>query len=592
MRRIFCFAGTCDNTGMAHNANKEIARLFRLIAMYLRSQDIAFKPQAYERAAQSLDLFDQDVSDMGLRDLEQIPGVGKALALKIQEFAKTRTIKEFEKLKKRFPFDMESLAAVEGIGPKTAYKLYKKLGIKTIQDLRKALTQHAVQSLPGFGEKSERKLFAHLQFSQQANGRFLLGSVYDQAQNIQRLLAGVPGVERLIVAGSIRRMKETVRDMDFLAVSRNPKRLMDACIAMPGVVEVYGAGNTKSSVRLESGIDVDVRVVPEKSWGAALNYFTGSKEHNIALRELAIEKGWKLNEYGLYRRTANGEWRMIAGKTEQELYEKLGLDYIEPEMRENIGELELARTGKLPRLISVSDIKGDLQMHTDWSDGEATIEQMARAAARKGYEYIAITDHTKSLGIARGMDEKTIRRQFAAIDALNKKLQGTIRILKGLEVNILKNGTLDISDAVLAKADFVGASVHSAFAMSERDMTGRIMRAMENRHVHVVFHPTGRLLFERQAYEVDIEELARCAARTHTMLEINAFPNRLDLNDSNIRLAKKHHALFSLGTDSHNARHLDAMLFGAGQARRGWCEKRDVANTHSCSALLALLKQP
>ena len=576
---------------MEQQANKRIAQLFRLIALYLRSQDIAFKPQAYERAAQSLDLFEQNVSAMPLEDLEAIPGIGKALALKIQEFSKTGKIKELERLKKQFPFDMESLAAIEGIGPKTAYTLYKKLKVKTVDDLRKALEAHKLRSLPGFGEKSEAKLLAHLQFSLQHTGKFLLGAVYDSAHEIERRLAKVPGTARVSVAGSVRRMKETVRDMDFLAVSNNPGALMNYFVSLPGVVEIYGKGKTKSSVRLESGIDADLRVIPGKSWGAALNYFTGAKDHNIALRELAISKKWKLSEYGLFS-VRNKKETYLAGKTEEELYKKLGLAYIEPEMRENIGEIALAGQRKLPKLVSLKDIKADLQMHTDWSDGQNSLEDMVKLAIAMGYACIAITDHTKALGVARGMDEKTILKQFAAIDAMNKKYKGKITVLKGLEVNIGKSGELDIRDSVLAKADCVGASVHSLFSMSQADMTKRVMRAMANPHVDILFHPTGRIINGRPGYALDMEAVAKHANTTGTLLEINASPSRLDLNDVSIRLAKKYNIMFSLGTDSHSVHDLVNMRFGVGTARRGWCVKRDIANTRSVRDLIALFKKP
>ena len=576
---------------MERQVNKQIARLFRVIALYLRSQDIAFKPQAYERAAQSLDLFAQDVSILPINDLEAIPGIGKALALKIKEFSRTGKLKELDRLKKRFPFDMEALAAIEGIGPKTAYKLYKKLRIKTVDDLRRVLEQRKLRLLPGFGEKSEAKLLAHLRFSLQGTGRFLLGAIYDQAHDIERRLTNVSGVERVCIAGSVRRMKETVRDMDILAVSGNPGALMDYFVSLPGIVEVYGKGNTKASVRLESGIDVDLRVVPERSWGAALNYFTGSKEHNIALREIAIAKKWKLSEYGLFA-ARNGKESRIAGKTEEGLYRKLGLAYIEPEMRENLGEIILARRGKLPKLVALDDIRADLQMHTDWSDGRNSLEDMARQAIAAGYACIAVTDHTKALGVARGMDERTILKQFSAIDALNRKYKGKITVLKGLEVNIGKTGTLDIKDEVLARADLVGASVHSLFSMPQTDMTRRIMRAMDNRHVDIVFHPTGRLINGRPGYALDMEMIAAHARKTGTLLEINASPSRLDLNDVNIRLAKKYGVLFSLGTDSHSVHDLSHMRFGVGMARRGWCEKKDVVNSYPPERLVAFLKKP
>jgi len=582
--------------------NREIAKLFRLIAQYLYAQNIAFKPQAYERAAQSLEIYEKDVSDVyhehGLKGLNEIPGVGTALAEKIQEYIRTKKIKQLEQLKKQFPFDMASLSAIEGIGPKTALKLYKTLKVKTLADLERALAQKKLEHIKGFGKKTQEKLATHVAFSKKSAGTFLLGAVYDDTLVMRKRMARVPCVRAIEIAGSIRRMKETVHDIDMLAVSENPKALMDYFVSLPTIVEIYAKGITKSSVRLESGIDVDLRVVPSESWGAALNYFTGSKEHNVALREIAISKGWKLNEYGLFkiagqrgpkRGTAHKEI-MIAGKTEEELYEKLGMDYIEPEMRENQGEIEMAQKGTLPELVKLQDINGDLQMHSTWSDGKNTIQEMAMTALQLGYAYIAITDHTKSLGIAAGMDERQIIRQMKEIDLLNKKLAGTLRILKGLEVNILKNGLLDIPDVLLAKMDMVGAAVHSHFSMSKRDMTERVMRAMKNPHVDILFHPTGRLLLQREGYELDFEKVFACAKQTKTAIEINAFPNRLDVNANLTRMGKDFGILFSLGTDSHTTHQLDVMRFGVGVARRGWLEAKNILNTKLSAQLIAFLQ--
>ena len=573
--------------------NIQIAKIFRSMAMYLEAQGVEFKPRAYQKAAQSLETFEKDVREIfekgGFKALAEIPSIGKSLALKIEEYLETGQIAEYEKLKKELPVDMENLVKIEGLGPKTIATFYQKLKIKNIPELEKALKEHQIRNLEGFGEKSEENLKLALEFFKKSADRFLLGFIYPDALKLKNILAKVKGVSKIEIAGSIRRFKEIIGDIDILAVTNSPLELMNYFTSLENIAEVYMKGRTKSAVRLTSGIDVDLRIVSSKSWGSALNYFTGSKEHNIALREIAINKGYKLNEYGLFK-IKNKEEIQIAGKTEKELYSALEMSYIEPEMRENTGEIELALNHKLPKLIELTDIKGDLQVHSNWSDGRFTMEEMIEQALKLNYQYLLFTDHSKSLGIANGMDEEKVLKQMSYIDKLNKKYQGKIRILKGIELNILKDGRVDISDKVLEKLDIVGASIHSYFKMTKNEMTSRIKKAMANKNIDIIFHPTGRLLLQREAYEVDLEELFKYAQKTKTIFEINASPERLDLSDKAIRLGLNYNILFSLGTDSHYLSQLENMIFGIGQARRGWLSKEKVLNSKSSKELIDFIK--
>jgi len=573
--------------------NIQIAKIFRSMAMYLEAQGVEFKPRAYQKAAQSLETFEKDVREIfekgGFKALAEIPSIGKSLALKIEEYLETGQIAEYEKLKKELPVDMENLVKIEGLGPKTIATFYQKLKIKNIPELEKALKEHQIRNLEGFGEKSEENLKLALEFFKKSADRFLLGFIYPDALKLKNILAKVKGVSKIEIAGSIRRFKEIIGDIDILAVTNSPLELMNYFTSLENIAEVYMKGRTKSAVRLTSGIDVDLRIVSSKSWGSALNYFTGSKEHNIALREIAINKGYKLNEYGLFK-IKNKEEIQIAGKTEKELYSALEMSYIEPEMRENTGEIELALNHKLPKLIELTDIKGDLQVHSNWSDGRFTMEEMIEQALKLNYQYLLFTDHSKSLGIANGMDEEKVLKQMSYIDKLNKKYQGKIRILKGIELNILKDGRVDISDKVLEKLDIVGASIHSYFKMTKNEMTSRIKKAMANKNIDIIFHPTGRLLLQREAYEVDLEELFKYAQKTKTIFEINASPERLDLSDKAIRLGLNYNVLFSLGTDSHYLSQLENMIFGIGQARRGWLSKEKVLNSKSSEELIDFIK--
>jgi DNA polymerase (family 10) len=569
--------------------NQEIAKLLRMIGSYLEMKGVAFKPQAYEKAAYSIEALDEDIEEFvkkkGKEGLMELPGVGESIAEKIIEYLKTGKIKELEDLKKEVPVDIETLTSIEGVGPKIVYKLYKALGIKNIDDLEKACLEHKIRRLPGFGEKSEEKILKGIQFFKQGGGRAILGFIIPVVEDLVNYLKESGFAKEVVPAGSYRRRKETIGDIDILATSDKPEKLMDYFVKFDGINDVLAKGPTKTMVRLKIGLDADLRVVSEESFGAALAYFTGSKDHNIAMRELAIKKGWKLNEYGLFDK--NG--KMIAGKTEEEIYKALDLEWIPPEMRENRGEIELARQKKLPKLIEYGSIKGDLQIQTNWTDGQNSIEEMVKEAIKLGLEYICITDHTKSLAMTGGLDEEKLLKQMNEIDKLNQKYKGKIKILKGAEVNILKDGSLDIKDEVLAKLDFVGAAVHSHFNLPKNIQTERIKKAMANPHVDCIFHPTGRVINRRPAYEVDIDEIIDYAKKTGTILEIDAYPDRLDLKDEHIKKCVEKGVKMVIDTDAHSVLHLGFLDLGVSQARRGWATKEDILNTLEYNKLIKIL---
>jgi DNA polymerase (family 10) len=571
--------------------NQEIAKLLRMMAVYLEMKGIAFKPQAYEKAAYSVEALDEDIEEFvrkkGKAGLMSLPGVGESIAEKIIEYLKTGQIKELEELKKEVPVDVETLTSIEGVGPKTVYKLYKALGIKNLEDLERACKEHKIRRLPGFGAKSEEKILKGIEFFKQSGKRFILGFIFPLVEELVNYLKESGLAKEVVPAGSYRRRKETVGDIDILAVSDKPEKLMSYFVSFPEVDYIYGQGPTKTMVRLKNGLDVDLRVVSEESFGAALAYFTGSKDHNIQMRELAIKKGWKLNEYGLFDKNE----KMIAGRTEEEIYEALDLEWIPPEMRENKGEIELARQRKLPKLIEYGSLKGDLQVQTNWSDGQNSIEEMVEMAIKLGLEYICITDHTKSLQVAGGLDEERFLKQFEEIERLNKKYKSKITILKGAEVNINKDGSLDISDEILAKMDFVGAAIHSYFDLPRSVQTERIKKAMLNPYVDCIFHPTGRIINRRPPYEVDIDEIIDFAKKTGTILEIDAYPDRLDLRDDHIRKCVEKGVKMVIDSDAHSVLHLKFLDLGVSQARRGWARKEDILNTLPLKEFLKNLKR-
>jgi len=569
--------------------NQEIAKLLRMMAAYLEMKGIAFKPQAYEKAAYSVESLDEDIEEFvkraGKEGLKNLPGIGESIAEKIIEYLKTGQIKELEELKKEVPVDIETLTSIEGVGPKTVYKLYKALGIKTLEDLEKACKEHKIRRLPGFGPQSEEKILKGIKFYKQGGGRFLLGFIIPLVEKLVEYLKAHPNAKQVIPAGSYRRRKETVGDIDILAISDKPEEIMDHFVNFPEVEYIHAKGPTKTMVRLKIGLDVDLRVVEEESFGAALAYFTGSKDHNIAMRELAMKKGWKLNEYGLF----DEKGKKIAGKTEEEIYKKLDLECIPPELRENRGEIQLALQKKLPKLIEYGSIKGDLQVQTNWTDGGNSIEEMVEEAIKMGLKYICITDHTKSLAVTGGLDEEKLLKQMAYIDQLNQKYKNKIRILKGAEVNIQKDGKLDISDEVLSKLDFVGAAIHTHFNLPKSVQTERLIKAMQNPYVDCIFHPTGRVINKRPPYEIDIDKVIEEAKKTNTILEIDAYPDRLDLKDEHIKKCIEKGIKLVIDSDAHSFLHYQYLDLGVSQARRGFATAKDILNTLEVNDFLKAL---
>ena len=574
-------------------ANQEIAKIFSEIALYLEMADVAFKPYAYERAALSLETLSEDVENIykqgGIEALKEIPGVGEGIAKKIAEYLKTGRIKEYQQFKKKMPVNIEELNAVEGIGPKIIRDLYKHLKIKDLRDLEKAAKAGKIRNLPHFGGKTEQNILQGIEFLKRTKGRFLLGEILPAVSEILENLKKLKEVQRISPAGSVRRMKETIGDVDILAAASNPKKVINYFTSLPGIVKIWGQGPTKASIRLQQGFDVDLRVLPEKEFGSALQYFTGSKEHNIATRMLAINKGLKLNEYGVFR----GK-KMIAGETEKEVYEALGLFYIEPELRENTGEIEAALESKLPKIINYKDIKGDLHVHSNWNGGANSIEEIAEAAQEINYQYIGIADHTKFLRIEHGLDEKQLLKQREEINEINYKLKTknyNLKVLQGCEANIMPDGSIDIEDEILAQLDYVIAGVHSNMKMDKEKMTERIIRAMENPHVDIISHPTGRIIQRRDEYLIDFDKILKVAKETGTILEINSFPNRLDLKDTNIRKAVAAGVKMAINTDSHHINQMGFIKFGISQARRGWAERKDIINVWPLEKLLNFFKK-
>ncbi|OGZ97741.1 MAG: DNA polymerase III [Candidatus Sungbacteria bacterium RIFCSPLOWO2_02_FULL_54_10] len=570
--------------------NRDIVTVLREMAALLEMEGVAFKPRAYEKAAAGVEAWDTVLADAykrdGIKALKGIPAVGRGIASHIAELLEKGRIKAYEDLHKKVPVNVTELLQVEGVGPKMLRTLWEKLRVCTLADLEMAAQTGKIGVLPRFGEKSEQRILKSIEFLRASGGRRTLGSVLPEVLVLEVDIRAFPEVSAVVAAGSIRRRKETVGDIDILVASAKPKRVTERFLALPQIAHVYGSGDTKTNVRLKNGLDCDLRVVPPISWGAAFQYFTGSKDHNVALREVAIKKGYKLNEYGLFK-----DQKMIVGKTEKEIYKALGLPYIEPELREDTGEIEAARKNHLPALVEYSDLKGDLQVQTDWTDGEDSIEKMAEAAMAAGLEYIAITDHTKSLAMTGGADEKKLLRQMGEIDKLNKKFKGKkFKILKGAEVNIGKDGSLDIDDRVLAQLDVAGAAVHSHFNLTRAAQTARVIRAMENPHIDIIFHLTGRIIGKRPAIDLDIGAVIAAAKRTGTVLEVNAYPDRLDIKDEHVRKAVASGVKLSIDSDAHAIAHFKLLEYGIATARRGWAEKKDIINAWPVEKMLKMLK--
>jgi DNA polymerase (family 10) len=585
--------------------NLEVAQVFKNIAEILEiKQDNPFRIRAYQRAAQNLEGLTEDIEVLAKVDkLESIPGIGKDLAEKIKEILKTGSLKQYEDLKKEVPKGLVELLSVPGIGPKTAKLLYEELKIKDIQDLERQARAGKLRTLPGLREKTEENILRGIELIKKGRERMGLAKALSVADEFIFALKKLREVKKISPAGSLRRMKETVRDIDILVTSphpvrntkysqRNkisngtrPQKVMDVFTSLPQVKEILAKGSTKSSVLTKDGIQVDVRVVEPESFGAALLYFTGSKADNIKMREMAMKKGWKINEYGVFRAKTR-----LAGQTEEEIFKLLGLPYIAPELREDAGEIEAGLAGGLPKLIELLDIKGDLHIHSKWSDGGNSISEVAEATRRKGYKYIAICDHSQSLKVAGGLSKQELTRQMAEIRALNKKLKD-FRTLSGTEVDIDSEGNLDYKDELLKELDIVVAAIHTGFKQSKSVLTKRVVRACQNKNVDIIAHPTGRLMGVRDAYTIDLDEVMKVAKETGTFLEINTYPQRLDLNDIHCRKAKEMDVELAIGTDAHTLSQLDTILLGVSVARRGWLEKKDVVNTLSCKELLKRLKR-
>ncbi|MFN3285744.1 MAG: DNA polymerase/3'-5' exonuclease PolX [bacterium] len=569
--------------------NLEIAALFNEIADLLEIKgESTFRVNAYRRAARSLENLAEDVEAVADRgELDQIPGVGKSLAEKISEYLRTGKIAYHQELLRELPHGITTLMRVPGLGPKTALLLYEHLGITTLDELERAAREGRLRGLPRMGRKTEENILRGIEQVRRQSTRLPLGAVLPVAQELVAALREARGVGEVSVAGSLRRMRDTIGDIDVLVTASRPEHAMEVFTTHPLVAQVLSRGTTRSSVVLRNGMQADLRVVERSSFGAALQYFTGSKDHNVKLRERAVRMGLKVNEYGVFRTEDD---RRVAGRTEEEVYAAVKLPWIPPELREDQGEIEAAERGKLPRLVSREDIRGDLHMHTKWSDGQATAEEMAHAARQLGYEYICITDHSQSLKFAGGVSIDDLRDHIRQVRRLSERLDG-ITVLIGSEVDILADGTLDYPDEVLRELDVVIASVHSRFRMDTQAMTDRILRAMRNRYVTMIGHPTGRLLGQRDPYSVDVERLVAGARETGTILELNAQPDRLDLKDAHVRLAKEHGVQVAIGTDAHSPAELRFMEFGVGTARRGWLEPQDVVNTLPLKKLLARLRQ-
>jgi DNA polymerase (family 10) len=567
--------------------NQEISQIFQDFAKILEIKgDNPFRIRAYERAGLNIASLSEDIEKVVREErLRQIPGIGQDLENKIKEFLKTGKIRAFQELKKSLPAGLLELIAIPSIGPKTARLLHERLKIKNIAGLEKAIRQNKLEGIFGIKEKTIANIAQGIALVKKGKERMTLFQAMQVSDEFVQGLKAANAAEAVFSAGSLRRQKETVRDIDILVISKSPQKIMDKFVSMPGVKKIISNGRTKSSILTRDNVQLDCRVVEKKSFGAALLYFTGSKNFNIKLRQLALRRGLKINEYGVFRRN-----KFIGGRTEGEVFKILGLSFIPPELREDSGEIELAGKNALPQLLKLEDIKGDLHVHSEWSDGQNTIEEIARACMKKGYAYVAITDHSQGLKVAGGLTIAELKKKKREIERLNKK-QRNFHILFGGEVDIDAEGDLDYKDEVLKGFDLVVAAIHSGFKQSRMQLTKRITRACQNKHVHIIAHPFGRLWGAREAYRIDLEEILKVARDTHTHLEINAFPERLDLNDLHARAAGENGVKLTLDTDAHTTEQLDFMKLGVAVARRGWLNASSVINTLPLDGLLEELKK-
>jgi len=565
--------------------NQEVAAFFYEIADLLELQGVAFKPVAYRKAAGSIEQLEEPIEKIAAEGrLQDIPGVGESVAKKIDEIVRTGRLAYLEKLRTEVPQSLKELVSIPEVGPKTAMILYKDLGIKNIDDLKKALMEHKLHTIKGFGEKTEERILQGIRTVEASAGRMLLGEAYPVGAAFVEYLKS-KSLNLVSLGGSLRRGKETIGDIDILVGSDEPEKATKTFISHPEVDEIVMQGPTKSTVRLKNGLQVDMRVLPTKSWGAALQYFTGSKEHNVALRSIGIKKGFKLNEYGVFDRKTD---KMLASETEEDVYKMFGLPVMPPEIRENAGELDAAREGKLPKLVEEKDVLGDMHVHTNWSDGSSTIKEVVAEAISRRYKYICISDHSQSLRIANGLSPERVRKQIDTIRKTEEE-SGKLRILSGSEVDIMKDGSLDFPPSVLKSLDVVIGSVHSNFRMDKAEMTNRIITAMESGYMDVLGHPTGRVIGQRDPYQVDLDKVFEAAKRLGVCMELNCFPDRLDLRDVHCRAAKESGVTIAIGTDSHNVKHMDNLKYGVITARRGWLEDKDILNTRPINEVVKRL---
>ncbi|MFH1823982.1 MAG: DNA polymerase/3'-5' exonuclease PolX [Candidatus Firestonebacteria bacterium] len=590
--------------------NAKIGEMFYKISKLLEIDgENMFRVRAYYKASEILSVYPVDLEkiykEKGMKGLREISGVGERIALKIEEYVKTGKISQLEELERKFPEGLidlpthhqrvrglpthhqrvRGLLSVSGMGPKKVKQFFEKLKIKSMEELEQAAKEHKLCKLPGMGKKSEEKILKGIEFLKKWKGKVTLGVALPLANLIINKLKKIKEIDKIEVAGSVRRGKETIKDIDILITSNFSTKIMDRFTELNVVSEVLAKGETKSSILTKDGIQVDLRVIKPECFGAALNYFTGSKEHNIHLRELAIKKGLKVNEYGVTR-----ENEVMARDTEEHIYKVLGLQYIPPEIREDRGEIELAAKNQIPKLVEESDIKGDLHIHTKASDGTDDLEDIILKCQKKGYKYIGITEHSQSLKVARGLDKKSLLVQIKTIRKLNEKLKD-FYVLSGSEVDIKSDGSLDYNDDVLNELDFVIGSIHTNFNMKKDEMTKRVIKAIRTKKMHIFGHPSGRLLGEREGYEIDLDEIIKAAKDYGVALELNAYPKRLDLIDVYCKVAKEKNVLVCLNTDAHSKENLNWMSFGVITARRGWLEKKDVLNCKELKDLLNFLKK-
>jgi DNA polymerase (family 10) len=569
--------------------NQEVAKILHDIAVLLDIKgESRFRVVAYEEAARRIENWPEPIEEVWKEGkLEEIPGIGQSIAGKIEEYLATGKMTYLEELTREIPRELIELTEIPGVGPKIAKLLYDQLGVRTVEDLEQAIQEKKLRHLPRLGAKSEEKIARGLEMFRRKSGRMLLGQALPLVEGIVTLLRERTGVEKISPAGSIRRMKETIGDVDILVASSHPQLVMEAFVSLPQVREILARGDTKSSIMTHEGIQADVRVVDEECYGAALQYFTGSKAHNVKLREIAIKKGFKVNEYGIFRLDTN---ERVGGEREEDIYEILGMEWIPPELREDQGEIELALEKKLPVLVTMEDVRGDLHVHSHWSDGVASVEEMAEAAVQRGYRYIAICDHTQSLAVASGLTPEEVHEREKEVRRWNAR-HPELLVFSGVEANILSDGSIDFPDGELAKLEIVVAGLHSGLSQKGEKILKRLELAMKNPYIQVISHPTGRIIGKRDAYEVDCDALFAIARDTHTTLEINAQPERLDLRDIDARKAAQMGIKVVISTDAHDTGSLDYMRYGVAQARRAWLRKEDVLNTLEPEELLEFLSR-